>query len=338
MNEVKFSSVPLVGERVFKVPGGWNELSGRQVQALAMVLQLPFVQLREAIVRAIFIVLNVRRSLLLQWCLLWLGAEGRYDLRHLVEWVFQPVTLTRNPCFRVIGRRRKALVTNERQRRGYFGRLFGRRIVLYGPTDEMSRQCFMEFIKAETYYWGWKKSLVRDMGDYPDKPGNDGLRGSGDAGGNPDAVSEADEYLDKLIATLYRPMKREINWNDFDGDLRQLYNDTTIEQRVPWVAGLPLKKKMAIVLFYEGCRKQIVENPAFVEVFKRENKHAMQSRANDSARSGGTWIDALSSLAGQPIHLEQMAMMDRDTALWSLNKQIEQALKMEAQMEKMKRK
>ena len=71
-------------------------------------------------------------------------------------------------------------------------------------------------------------------------------------------------YLDDLIAILYRPRKW---WWPFkalfpelhEGDLRRRFNDYTVKRRAKRMVKLPKEIKKAILIYYQGCKSEVVE-------------------------------------------------------------------------------
>ncbi len=170
-------------------------------------------------------------------------------------------------------------------------RTFRKRIYLYGPADRCKNLVFMEFIKAETYYLSYRKNYAN--------------------------VPERLAALDKLVAVLYRPKQSDEDQADpmWNGDIRQVYNDNLVETRLPIVSRIDTATKYAILMHYDGCRKV------------RINKFRYVFPKTKSSGSGGNWIDALRSMAGGAMHMEKMAMVDCDTALYDLDKLIEESKK-----------
>jgi hypothetical protein len=66
-------------------------------------------------------------------------------------------------------------------------------------------------------------------------------------------------YLNLFVAILYRyrRSKYEIVNPAWDGDLRQPFNNKTVEKRLPIVNSLPLDIKTGVLLWYEGCVNQL---------------------------------------------------------------------------------
>lgn len=160
--------------------------------------------------------------------------------------------------------------------------------MLYGPPDNCKKMVFMEFIKAETYYLKFRKNFT-----------------------NLPARLEA---LDKLVAVLYRHKKKKIDFSSWDGDLREVYNDNTVVFRASRIVSkIPENVKYAILLFYISCRN--VKINRYKHVF------------GNSGSGNGNWIDALRSMAGGAIHMQEMAMVDAEVALYDLDKIIEESQK-----------
>lgn len=107
-----------------------------------------------------------------------------------------------------------------------------------GPSDRLFNITFEEYIFSETNYMNYLKS-----GD--------------------------DKDLDKLIATLYRPQDPKWNFNmdHYQGDSRVPFNSHTIDARAKSIKRYPKDAKMAIVLFYQGCKNFLADQ--FPHVFER---------------------------------------------------------------------
>lgn len=100
---------------------------------------------------------------------------------------------------------------------------------LYGPTSALDNLRLKEFHACEVRY--------RMMID-----------------GNDDA-------LDELIAVLYRPADKGYDFKrDPNGDCREPYNANTIAYRSRQIKCWPLAVKHAILMFYDGCRQQLVSD------------------------------------------------------------------------------
>jgi len=138
--------------------------------------------------------------------------------------------------------------------------------VLHGPLERFRNLTFAEFIYADTYF-----SLYARHGK--------------------------ELFLDKLIATLYRPQREGYNPKSpaYKGDIREDFNENLIEDRLPLVQLLPQPTRYAILSWYRGCRKELetIYDLVFTE-------------PNEQKATEGDWGDVLLSLSGGKFgHLEQ---------------------------------
>jgi len=99
----------------------------------------------------------------------------------------------------------------------------------YGPSNSLFNITFGEYLTAENYFIRYNKTK--------------------------DII-----FLDKLIATLYRPKKKAIKVDEnYKGDLREEFNDFLIDRRSKTIAKLPFYKKHAIYIFYSGSVNALTE-------------------------------------------------------------------------------
>lgn len=75
--------------------------------------------------------------------------------------------------------------------------------------------------------------------------------------------TQSTDYLNDLIAILYRP-KKSFLWirkllSSYNGEARQKYNKSKLENRVKQIAKLPLEYKLAVFYFFYSCEKFIHE-------------------------------------------------------------------------------
>lgn len=98
-----------------------------------------------------------------------------------------------------------------------------------GPDDLLMNCTFIEFIHADDYASSFFES--KDI-----------------------------EELDKMIATLWRPLKRrkELFSEDYDGDPRRKYNSALTERELKRISKLKLETKFACLGFIAGCKEFIV--------------------------------------------------------------------------------
>jgi len=96
-------------------------------------------------------------------------------------------------------------------------------------------------------------------------------------------------WLNRFIAVLYRPKRKGVNVTaaDYNGDERQPYNFYLNDFISTMVSSLSLGTKLAIMLWYLGCRHTLVTDYDFL--FTGKNKQKAQE---------GSWTDVIHGLAG----------------------------------------
>ncbi len=168
---------------------------------------------------------------------------------------------------------------------------------LYGPADSLSNLTMAEFCFTETFFSIWKHSTD-------------------------------EEYLDRLVAVLYRRKREGYNHRiNPDGDHREKFNPNLIEYYRMQVEGWPKVVKQAIAHWYDGCRNQkIEENPkVFDGSGGQESVNGMWSVMRNVAK-GGHFGD-----------FDKVGEQYIDTILMELNEVVVEAERHEAEMKKMKR-
>lgn len=95
----------------------------------------------------------------------------------------------------------------------------------HGPADMLSNITYAEYIHTETNFFRYYKH-------------------------------QAPVFLDRLIAILYRPKSKSYNPKsiDYNGDIREPFNDFLTDDYAIQIKGLDPAIKSAILLFYEGCK------------------------------------------------------------------------------------
>ncbi|RNI27672.1 hypothetical protein EFA69_16265 [Rufibacter immobilis] len=157
---------------------------------------------------------------------------------------------------------------------------------LYGPADLLGNCSFLEYIKAEAAYLGYHRT--RDQ-----------------------------RYLNRLVAILYRPRNRAKETADTaTGDTREKFNEALLERRTKQVARLPLATRQAIMLFFVGCRQQIVERHR--EVFPEPEQGVTEQRR--AANLG--WAGILKQLAGSIKDYEPTGAQNIHTVLFHMKASI----------------
>ena len=160
---------------------------------------------------------------------------------------------------------------------------------LYGPSDDCKNLVFIEFIMAERNYAKFRKT--------------------GEV-----------QFLDNLIAILYRRKKENYNPTsvNYDGDIRERYNDDLVEGRAKKISKLDINIKLAILTYYHGCRDHIIGQKKFSLVFTKEKKDKIEGSSGKH-----TWEDVLMELAEHKTgYLDSVSFTSLYTILFIINSQI----------------
>jgi hypothetical protein len=106
----------------------------------------------------------------------------------------------------------------------------------YGPADRLYNLTFGEYIVADNYYTRYLET--RNV-----------------------------EFLDKLMATLYRRKDKEYDPESslYRGDKREPFNSHTVEARAKKLSRMDINLKLAVMLLFQGCKNHL--SNVFREVF-----------------------------------------------------------------------
>ncbi len=151
----------------------------------------------------------------------------------------------------------------------------------YGPADELDNLTLSEFYFSELYF-----------GDFA-------------AGGE-----DADEALNNLVAVMYRVAKKgyDIKKN-LDGDMRVPFNGNAVKYYSLVIDAWPKHVKQAVLLFYDGCRKNLAE--LYPEIFPKQSPGA--------ADNDGDMFGLIRGLAGGKYgDFEKTEQLNLHTALREL--------------------
>lgn len=98
------------------------------------------------------------------------------------------------------------------------------------------------------------------------------------------------EKLHALIAILYRPedTRKDPESPDFDGDMRQPFNNHLIEKRLPMVKRLMPEYQMLIFYWYQACRDQLI----------KDYWRCFNGGGNESSGGQKSWNTFLNAMAG----------------------------------------
>lgn len=148
-------------------------------------------------------------------------------------------------------------------------------VQLIGPKDSFTNFSFMDWILSENYFTIWQKK----------KTGN-GLD---------------DVNLDKILWCMYRPARKNFSSTHpkFRGDLRELINEYTVDQRSTIFSTLDKKTKMALLMTYIGNRNTVINR--FRPVFE----YASDKKMSDMYGSLGVIVSMIGDKFGKREELEQ---------------------------------
>ncbi|MFN3802473.1 hypothetical protein, partial [Belliella pelovolcani] len=126
---------------------------------------------------------------------------------------------------------------------------------------------FWEYVKAEQYYFNYRQN-------------------------------SEEQWLDKMIATLYRPARK--NYDKYqDEDIRVPLNETATRFHLKEVAKLDIETKLSILMWFDSCRLQLTKHfpkifPAPVAITDTEVKPVPQKALNPQVQ----WLQLISETAG----------------------------------------
>jgi hypothetical protein len=134
-----------------------------------------------------------------------------------------------------------------------------KKYTLHGPAESLSSMVAKEFVFADVFFIAYKKSLSIDD-------------------------------LNLLVAVLYRPgLAIKPTDAGFSGDYRIPFNNMAIDEWMDDVKALPEKVKVAVALFYEGCRSNLEK--LYPAVFAQKE--------NTSGDNEASWFSLISELPAE---------------------------------------
>ena len=159
---------------------------------------------------------------------------------------------------------------------------------LLGPGDSLQGVQFGEFIFADTYFCLYAKR-------------------------------QSAEALDHFLAALYRPMRAGKGLRpghpDWSGDARERFNEHNVGYFARYMNQVPDVDRLSILLWYRGCRQQLVSEYPDVFDVATEAGPGRRAESADWGRvlrqlSGGA-LGALDQTAGQHLRTILAEMNDR---------------------------
>lgn len=136
--------------------------------------------------------------------------------------------------------------------------------IWYGPADNFTNLRWNEFIVADQYHAAYVRT-------------------------------QEEQYLDYLVATLYRPQRPDYDPDSpsYGGDRREDFNQHTLERRVRTAARISGLKKSAAYCFYVGCRNQLVKD--YQDIFE-DGGGPSNGQASGQNGQQSDWLDFLRHL------------------------------------------
>lgn len=159
-------------------------------------------------------------------------------------------------------------------------------VLLHGPYSALSNSTFWEFIKAEQYFLNYLEK-------------------------------KDDIWLDKLIATLYRPAKQDFN-PMLDNDRRIPLNDLAIKHRLRMVSRIDEDTKLAIMMWFDGCRTQLIKH--FPLVWKKVDPKQLAEKKTVTTNTN--WMQLISELSGSMDNYEKIGNTNLYIALTDISHRI----------------
>lgn len=123
----------------------------------------------------------------------------------------------------------------------------------YGPEKKLYNMSYDEFRSAENFFLAYNKT-------------------------------KDPSFLDKLVATMYRPKRKGLKRNSllYDGDIREPFNPYIVEKRAGKFRTLPMKYKIAAFQYFFGCMKHLTTT--FHMVFEPGSGGQIYDRVQQSLR------------------------------------------------------
>ena len=173
----------------------------------------------------------------------------------------------------------------------------------YGPGDMLAGLTFTEWIDAEAALYVYRKN-------------------------------QADKFLNRLVAILYRPGR--LLGASATGDRRQAYHQHEVEQRTLQAEQLPVDTRHAILLYYEGCRRQLIARHP--EVFQVAEEAEQPATPKASENPAPAYLRILRELAQGAEKYEVIGQQPIGNIMYELTERIKQAAELEKRLEEIRNK
>lgn len=266
------------------IPSRWDELSGQQLEQIARISLSPFqgANLAKLLFMVLISELPWWQRLRAQWFYLVSSSiDEKADLLFLVDSFQEEQTLTEQKIPEIRLKLKKYRY---------------RFVLLLGPSSKLGNATFWEYVQAEKYYLNYLEAVKASQ---PSKG----------------SLSQID-WLDKLVATLYREAKPGHD-PMLDTDQRIPLTDAGFKWRLHLVERMPIERKLAILMWFESCRNLVIKS--FPAIFQppdtsapKKKRHAPE-KLSARERNGQHWLEMISELAGS---MDRYAAIGQ-THLWT---------------------
>ncbi|PRY90566.1 hypothetical protein [Mongoliibacter ruber] len=181
-------------------------------------------------------------------------------------------------------------------------------VLLHGPDSGLANATLWEYIKAEKYYLRYSST-------------------------------NKSEWLDLLVATLYRPQRKKYSKFEHE-DIRVPLNDAVIKKFLPYVEKIDLETKLSILAWFDNCREQIIKHfpLIFPKAPAQEKTNPLQQIKKKSTEPD--WMPMISELAGSMDNYDKIGNTNLFTAFTDISHRIKknQQAKIEAAQNKRRKK
>lgn len=176
-------------------------------------------------------------------------------------------------------------------------------VQLYGPSAGLSNATFWEYVKAEKYFFNYVKT--KDL-----------------------------DWLNKLVATLYRPKRKGYDRFTHD-DIRIPLQDHALAYHIKIVEKTDLETKLAILKWFDSCRNALAKNfPMIFSSSKAQLNSSNPVEMLSQPSTGGGWIQLMSELSGSMDNYQKIAQTNLIIALTDISHRIKKSQELQAQARK----
>lgn len=296
-------------DTTYQIPSRWDELSADQLRRIAWLSTLK--KDSSSLSKLFFFVLTSslplwKRLRLQYFYLIQASTDERGDFLELVE-SFQQ--------FRAF--------TKQIQEK-----IWCKTVLLYGPASGLANCTFFEYIQAEQYFLNYlqadsKRQVIKDI-----HLGKESARSDG----------KADEWLDRLVATLYRQKRRGYDPAQ-DDDPRIPLNAVGTRYRLRYTRKLDRYRKIGVLMWFDGCRQHLIKRfPLIFQQAKSQQVGKWNAQAKKQGSAAEGWLSLISELSGGMNNYDAIGNTNLYTALTDVSFRIKKNQEAERARSKASRK